>query len=469
MLALSGCSAESGNNADAKGAEAGLSDLALDQAPPAWQKGLPDTTRLKKVRGLRVARGIIHAHSLHSHDACDNKPKLTDGSPNEACLGDLRAGLCTTKIDFLMLAEHIDSMALQPFEKLLLLRAGDQAVLKKGAKVANSISCPAGSFRPLLMVGAELDRSMPVGLEKHVAGAASELKKIYSSEDTALDTKLKDAGAVLLQAHTESKPLTELKAHALDGVEVYNLHANLDPNIRKAQGLEPLGYLNDLAPFMAKDEKGPQPDLAFIGFFSESKSAMDKWTNLLAMRPTSGVLGTDAHQNVLPLKMRDNERMDSYRRMFRWFSNHARVQTVTFDNLKEAVKQGRGYMVFEILGTPDGFDFYAESASKTYEMGQEVKAADGPVLKMAMPSVLDQLSSVKPPTLEARLIHVDSAGTSKVVAKGSGALSHKAAAAGAYRVEVLMTPHHLRPYLGQTPETFINQKVWIYSNPIYVK
>ena len=467
-LLLVGCPADDGQM-DAAGTEAGLQDVAgPDLAPPKWQRGPPDASKLTVIRGLRVARGIIHAHSLHSHDACDGQPQI-NGKPNEPCLANLRAGLCETKVDFIMLSEHIGDMASQPFEKLLLLRTGDEAVLKNGAKVANRIKCKSGAFRPLLMVGAELDRSMPVGLESHVAGAASELKKIYGSKETALDAKLKAAGAVLLQAHTESKPLTELSAHALDGVEVYNLHANLDPKIRKTMGLEPLGYLEDVAPFMGKDEKGPEPDLAFVAFFSESKNALEKWTSLLGTRPTAGVLGTDAHQNVLNIKMRDDERMDSYRRMFRWFSNHVRVKTVTFDAIKEAVKKGRGYMVFEVLGTPDGFDFYATAGNTKYEMGASVKVSDSPVLRMTIPTVLGQSPSAKAPVLESRLIHVDAAGKSKVVIKGSGSLVSNAVAPGAYRVEVRMVPHHLTPWLGKTPGKYLKQIVWIYSNPIYVK
>ena len=427
-----------------------------------------EASQLKAIRGLRVARGVVHAHSLHSHDACDGKPTI-DGKPNEPCLADMRAGLCETKIDFIMMSEHTSSMALTAFEKLLLLRAGDEAVLKNGAKVANRIKCKAGPFRPLLLMGAELDRSMPVGLERHVSTPGPDLKKLYSGKETSLDAKLKAAGAVLLQAHTESKPLADLKAHALDGIEVYNLHANLDPKIRKLMGLEPLGYLNDTAPFMGKDAAGPEPDLAFVAFFAESKIAMDSWTALLALRPTSGVLGTDAHQNVLNLKMRDDERMDSYRRMFRWFSNHARVKAVTFDAVKEAIKLGRGYMVFEVIGTPDGFDFHARAGNTTVEMGGTLKLTDTPLLRVTAPTVYGLSSAAKAPALETRLIHVDAAGKSTVVTKGSGSLVANATAAGAYRVEVHITPHHLRPFFGKTPDTYIKQMVWIYSNPIYLK
>ena len=470
-LLLLGCPADDLAGADAAAdsliAEAAASDTG--SAPPKWSKGQPDTTRLKVLRGLRVARGIIHAHSLHSHDACDGAPTI-NGKPNEPCLQDLKDGLCTTRMDFIMLTEHISSLSTTPFDELLLMRAGDQAALKGGAKVANRIKCKAaGSFSPLMLIGAELSRSMPVGLERHVAGAASELKKIYGSSDVSLDAKLKAAGAVLLEAHTESKKLADLKAHALDGIEVYNLHANLDPNIRKAMGLKPLGYLDDIAPFTSKDPLDPQPDLAFIGFFLPSEDAMGKWTKLLALRPTAGVLGTDAHRNVMPVPQRDGERMDSYRRMFRWFSNHVRVKQVTFDAVKQAVRLGRGYMVFEVLGTPQGFDFHATAGGKYYELGATVKVADTPLLKLTLPTVLDLAPSAKQPKIEARLLRVDATGATTEVAKGSTGQVFHATKPGAYRVEVTIVPEHLRPWLGKKPDKYIKQVIWIYSNPIYVQ
>ena len=72
-----------GGQMDAAGTEAGLQDVAgPDLAPPKWQRGTPDASKLTVIRGLRVARGIIHAHSLHSHDACDGQPQI-NGKPND--------------------------------------------------------------------------------------------------------------------------------------------------------------------------------------------------------------------------------------------------------------------------------------------------------------------------------------------------------------------------------------------------
>ncbi len=436
--------------------------------PRPWDPGQPDSSRIAAVRGLRIARTIVHAHSVHSHDACDGKPTI-NGKPNEKCLGQLKQGLCKTRVDALMLTEHISSLATTAFDELLLLRAGDEAVLAGGKKVAARFKC-SDSFRPLMMVGAELKATMPLGLQRHIDGPTAQLKALYGGSDTALDGKLRAAGAALYQAHTESKPLAELKQHKLDGIEVYNLHANLDPTIReKHLGLSKLGYINDLAPFFGKDATDPQPDLGFLAFFVPSGNAVDKWSALLALRPTAGALGTDAHQNVLPLPARDGERMDSYRRMFRWFSNHLRVKAITPDAVREALKLGRGYMVFEVLGTPTGFDFHAAAGGTIHEMGAQVSVSASPVLKVSLPSLLDPDPAVTAPELELRLLRVDSAGKLSTVAQGKSALSHTATAPGAYRAEVHMVPRHLETYLGSKGAKLIKRTIWIYSNPIYVE
>ena len=471
MALLTACQEEDSTLLDATVPVDLTADIAQPDGagkPPAWPAGPPESSKISVVRGLRVARTIVHSHSLYSHDACDGKP-LLNGAPNEKCLSQLKEGLCKARVDVLMLTEHISELSTTDFEKLLLLRAGDDAVLKGGNKVAARFKCP-DALRPLMAVGAELSATMPLGLEKHIEGDVSKLKALYGGSDTSLDTKLRAAGAVLYQAHTESKPLAELQQHKLDGIEVYNLHANLDPTIReKYLGLPKLGYINDLAPFFGKDDTAPEADLAFLSFFVPSGNAIKKWSSLLSLRHTAGVLGTDAHQNVLPIPARDGERMDSYRRMFRWFSNHLRVSDVSMDKIKEALRLGRGYMVFEVMGTPQGFDFRAEAGGKVLEMGAEVSASAAPELVVTLPSVLGLLAMATPPDLDLRLLHVDTAGLEKVVAQGKSTLRFKPTAAGAYRAEVYMSPRHLAPYLGPTPSKYIKRLVWIYSNPIYVK
>jgi hypothetical protein len=57
-----------------------------------------------------------------------------------------------------------------------------------------------------------------------------------------------------------------------------------------------------------------------------------------------------------------------------------------------------------------------------------------------------------------------------VVATGDGPeLNVPLSAAGAYRVEITMVPHHLAPYLGDLTEFAAAELPWIYASPIYVQ
>src|SRR5688500_5543410 len=91
-------------------------------ALPAWRMDLPPSSEMGARRGLEPARGIIHLHSPYSHDACDGQPRGDDetGPIDEDCLADLRAGLCTTRMDFAALTDHDVTMADEAFEDLFL-------------------------------------------------------------------------------------------------------------------------------------------------------------------------------------------------------------------------------------------------------------------------------------------------------------------------------------------------------------
>src|SRR5512146_636570 len=104
--------------------------------PPAWDKTLPESSVMGSWRGLLPARGIVHLHSPYSHDACDGMPRAADGTPNEPCLQDLRAALCTTNIDYANLTDHDASMADEEFPTLFNMRGTDQPVMVNGNQVA---------------------------------------------------------------------------------------------------------------------------------------------------------------------------------------------------------------------------------------------------------------------------------------------------------------------------------------------
>ena len=415
------------------------------------------------LRGLRDLRGLIHAHSVYSHDACDGMP-VVNGVRDPVCFDDFRRGLCQSKHDFVMLTDHDTSFADTSYPDVLLYRAerGDELVMHDGNPVASWAGCPDDSHA-LILAGTE-SGTMPVGLEAHVADQP-ERSEIYNAVTADAVDALRAKGAVALVSHTENWTVAQLSDLPLDGFEMYNVHANLLLNVGKAA--QYVLRLND--PGLM------QSDLILLGVISEDPRYLTRWGTVLAngvKRVTT--MATDCHRNTFKQLMQDGERVDSYRRMMMWFSNHLLVQPKadgTWDDrdLKDALRAGRLYGAFEVMGYPEGFDYHAEVADQTFEMGSEVQLADQPVLRVARPSVRNLDPNREPPVLKLRILRAIPNGFEEV-ASGDDALTFTPTQAGAYRAEVRMLPLHLREDLHNDAATVLAKDyVWIYANPIYVR
>ncbi len=448
--------------------------------PDVWEPGISfPTPREPTRRGLLDRRGLIHAHSVHSHDACDYEPKDERGVPDEECAQDFHRGLCRAQHDFVMLTDHNESFSSTPFTDALLYRAerGDALLEREGQPVANMISCAevdagaATEIRPLVLAGCE-SGTMPVALAGHVSDDEAERAAIYGSDSADSIAALKAGGAVVLVAHTEDYTPAQLIETPLDGFEMYNLHANLMLNLGKA------------AVLVAKVEQGdpglPHPALALLPIITEDPAYLDTWSMTLAAgarRVTT--MGTDCHRNTFPQLMADGDRVDSYERMMRWFSNHLLVEPGpenTFDErqLRDALAAGRLYGAFELLGFPVGFDFHAlEADALTREIGGESSLASAPALRVTAPTLYKLDPAATRPLLTLRLLRATAEGWEEVATASAdeGApldLEHTPDQPGAYRAEVRMTPRHLAGYVGEYSDLLTGDFVWIYSNPIYI-
>jgi hypothetical protein len=433
-------------------------------APRAWQQLATPTSALASIRGFRPVRGILHSHSPYSHDACDNQGLTADGKPAPGCAADLRRGMCDAGEDFVFLTDHNAHMADPSFDELFFVAPGDTPVLgAQGTRIANRVDCGDGR-RVLVMVGNE-NRLMTAGLERHLAGDAATRAAAYDGDDPATVDAMHAAGALVFIPHSESRADDYLAAMPFDGMEIYNVHAAIDPKIRKTYlGLEDYGAAVGVLGYAADD--GLTPDLVLLSFFQDLPIYQAKWDKLLPTRHVTGTVGTDVHQNTFSGTMADGERGDSYRRLMRWFSN---VLLVNGDldpaNVKKTLAAGRSYVAVEVLGVPEGFDFHAEAGSSVYEMGADVPA--GATLVARAPSVHDLDPAAAPPLIRLRVLRVTSAGTT-VAAEGLS-VELPNATPGAYRVEVRMTPNHLRSYLGESADKYVKDGVWVLSNPLYVK
>ena len=416
-------------------------------------------------RGLVPARGIVHLHSPYSHDACDNMPRDAQGVPNEPCLQDLREGLCVDHIDFAALTAHDASMADEEFPTLFSMRGTDEAIVDgSGAQIASRMTCDDG-HRVTFTVGGENDL-MPVMLHRHVPGDATQRHDTYNAVDAAAVQAFRDAGGLVWIAHTEQHDIAQLRDLQPDGIEVYNLHANIDPKIRGPYlNLDPDAAIVAAVQFADTQPGHPEPDLALLSFITPNQPAIDRWNQVLADgRHMPATAGSDAHENALPVMLADGERGDSYRRVLRWFSNIVLVNDPQDPaQIEAALAKGRLFAVFELLGTPEGFDIHAGAG----ELGDTVPV--GTTLTVAVPHVRNLDKSLPAPTIVATVYRIDSSGP-MIVAQGSDDLSVPMASAGAYRVEISMIPHHLGPYLGDLGTAYAEQTVpWIYASPIYAQ
>ncbi|MBX3272779.1 MAG: hypothetical protein KF729_21130 [Sandaracinaceae bacterium] len=460
ILLFAGCDGSGGLDAGLAPIDAPAADAG---PPPFWPSTLPSAATLGTRRGRAIARTTVHVHSPLSHDACDGSGWIEGRLAQPECLAHFRAALCALHVDAAMMTDHAPHVNEVDFERALWIEGDDEPVREGGVIVANRMACPDG-HRVLLTVGSE-NELMPVGLRRHPTdpGGTRSLVDLYDARDADAIAAFRAAGGLVWQAHTEGQSVDALRAATVDGLELYNLHANIDPRIREnLLGLEPLSFIDDLILFTRPALRLP-PDLALLAFLEPNHVALARWDALLAEGmhvAASG--GCDAHENAFPMELADGERADSYRRMLFWIENHVLVDEVSPDGLAEALAAARFYVTTEVFGSPVGFDFTADA---TFEMGET--APRGATLSVVAPRLPDGWPSDPPPALRVVLLRATPTGAVEV-ARGEGDLSYVASEPGAYRVEVHMSPEHARAALGSRAERLLREVPWVYSNAIFV-
>jgi hypothetical protein len=107
--------------------------------------------------------------------------------------------------------------------------------------------------------------------------------------------------------------------------------------------------------------------------------------------------------------------------------------------LLEALRLGHSYVSFDYLGYVGAFAFFARVGDTATMMGEEVHLADGPTLKTALPAPADRIAMYQN---GAEVASADNASTLDFAPKSPGA----------YRIEA-----------------YRSGKLWILSNPVYVR
>jgi len=449
--------------------EVGLDEVPEDESPETedvlephqYERLYPLATEFPSPEGLKWRRSIIHLHSTHSHDACDGTPR-PGGEYNLPCLADLRAALCRLRIDFAYLTDHPTHMEEVSFVDALLHDSErDELVMDGEETIGNRMTCDDG-FVVTITAGCET-AVMPLAFRGHASDDLEERAAIYNGDDAEAVAGFIEDGALVWRAHSESRSADWLRERGIQGMEIYNLHANLGPDIREEfLDLEPFAVFEDMVPFLLGDTDAA-PDLSLLVFLTDNQPSLDHWADVLQDRPMVGTAGTDAHQNVIAEPLQDGERFDGYRRMMAWFSNYVLTEEPTIESFNEALLGGRVMIAFDTLAHPGGFDAFAQSSDGTrLEMGTNTPFQEGMSLSAQVPELTPERALGTETRL--RLLRVEDAVWELVEETTETELTAAVPSAGVYRFEVRITPRHLAPFMDQIAHYAENEYPWIYSN-----
>ena len=222
-------------------------------------------------------------------------------------------------------------------------------------------------------------------------------------------------------------------AAPINGVEVYNVFTN-------AKQANPL-----IAFFDVLWSQRSYPDLIFALYFQRPDESLKKWDQALTRTRLTATGGNDAHANI-GVSLNDSSgkkllgiQLDPYAVSFRLVRLHVLIEEnkpLDETSLIEAIRAGHCFVGFDFLGDSSGFAF---EASPGAIQGDEIKM--GPQLRVRTP-VPSQIVIYKDGS-----VFLDETG---ITAKEIPITER-----GVYRAEIYL------PQLGN--------RLWILSNPIYVR
>ena len=223
-----------------------------------------------------------------------------------------------------------------------------------------------------------------------------------------------------------------------NGVEVYNVFTN-------AKQINPI-----VAFFDTLWSQRSYPELIYSLYLETPVENLKLWDQALTRAKLTATAGNDAHANI-GVSLKDSSgktllgiQLDPYEVSFRLVRLHVFLEeTKPLDttNLLEAVRAGHCFIGFDFLGDSSGFSFEAENPKERKIQGDQISLQTETRLRVRTP-VASRVVLLK----DGAVLLEESGVTEK-----DFAISER----GVYRVEVYL------PQLGN--------RLWIISNPIYVR
>jgi len=240
-------------------------------------------------RPLHDFRGIIHCHSLYSHDS-------------KGTYEEILAAAKAARVDFVCMTDHPPK--------------GDAGKsLREGW---------TGLHDGVLFIqGAEYsDQILALGIRD----------AIQFKDRRGTIRAIHEQGGVAIACHPEEiKDWSEYEE--ADGMEIYNVHAAL-----KKHQLDPS--------FMARAIKQVKedPERLFEMLHDLDEEVLKVWDGINRKRRFTGIAGNDAHQNVSPFGIP----LDPYPRAFRHVATHVWAEELTQEAVLRAIREGRCYVEFRM-------------------------------------------------------------------------------------------------------------------------
>ena len=415
------------------------------QEAALWTQREAERTPVSLKTGWNEYRGVMHSHSELSHDSEVTVPEIT-------------AALKTAKCQFICMSDHyVDGKA-------------DYSLGKKG--VEDGI---------LFVRGYEMnDGLMPWGLPDDTV-----LTKEMSSAEVA--RKVRELGGVTSVSHAEAWRPWDIPE--LDAMEIYNIHTDM---------------LDEVFEKHSRDEVVKEMLMNMYAYGDQTlRSMFDEWVLMMLKqkwdqqslhRKITAIAANDIHQNVglvgcytekdtlllldtghtNPKKDLDKKKVaefklnfatrallkmcfgplepgrqlfridaDPYQRSSRFVNTHLLAKELTEPAIIDAIRQGRAFVAFNMIGDASGFACVAEGGGKQVTMGESIALTPGLKLRAEAP-------------LYCRFTLVRNGET--VTTQEGKNFEYEVKEPGKYRVEAALKPVVPMPMWDS----------WIIANPIEV-
>jgi PHP domain len=288
----------------------------------------------------------------------------------------------------------------------------------------------------LLLVGCEINDK-----ENKNHYLAFGIEETYSTRMSAKNyvKKVKEAGGIGFLAHPHEKrthmkehppyPWVEWDTEDFTGIEIWN---------HMSEWMENLTEQNKYQSFIHPLKTIESPPI----------DTLKVWDQLNLKRKVVGIGGVDAHAHKYNLLGFLEVEIFPYKVLFKSIRTHIYLSEKIekgkgINHLKKAkeliysaLKEGRCFIANDYHGDSKGFEFFAESEGKTYQMGDEIKKHNQIKLEVSAP----QKGEIKLVRNGKKIETLESNKAEFIVARK-----------GMYRVEV-----------------YLNDKAWIFSNHIRV-